>query len=180
MSQFPKEGRGDLPPPPSVAYLIIGINICNLWISDKIFVIFFIFINFVSNDFLNKWFDIWSLPLSQLSEIWFTHFRKKFYRFQFICTPPKITIFSRIFMPPHFSVTSALFYVKDSIVKKSLVYTSVYKFLILLSYSLFLFYIKSLAGKQKIFNFLEESTRAKNKLLDSLGEQRAQSWNRAI
>ena len=145
-SQFSKEGRRDLLPPPLVAYLIIGINICNLWISDKIFVIFYIFIIFVFNDFLNKWFDIWSLPLSHQSEIRFTQFRKKFYRFQFIYTLPKTTIFSRIFMPPHFSVTSALFYVKDYIVKKSMLYTSVYKFLILLSYSLLLFYIKSSAG----------------------------------
>ena len=83
-------------------------------------------------------------------------------------------------MPPHFSVTSILFYVKDAIVKKSMVYTSVYKFLILLSYSLVLFYIKSSAGNQKILIFFEESTRTKNKLLDYLGEQQAQSLNRAI
>ena len=83
-------------------------------------------------------------------------------------------------MPPHFSVTSILFYVKDAIVKKSMVYTSVYKFLILLSYSLVLFYIKSSAGNQKILIFLEESTRTKNKLLDYLGDQQAQSLNRAI
>ena len=83
-------------------------------------------------------------------------------------------------MPPHFSVTSILFYVKDAIVKKSMVYTSVYKFLILLSYSLVLFYIKSSAGNQKILIFLEESTRTKNKLLDYLGEQQARSLNRAI
>ena len=82
-------GRGDLPPPLLIAYLTIGININNLWISHKIFVI-------VYSERSSTGFNLFARPLKL----------------------GKTTIFSRNFIPPHYSLTSTLFYVKDSIVIK--------------------------------------------------------------